>query len=347
MKICTSTQLLAATLLLAVALAPITGCNRAARRAKRESGTPVAQSKSAPVPQPKADEAAAAVARGNLLQQQGLDNIAITEFERAIAINPKIIAPYIGIAQIQQKKGNFVEAQKKFEAAANIDPRNFDAQYGNALMLQLTGKVAESVRAYLRAMDIKKDDFDANLNLATAYLQLKEPDQALPYAKTAVRLRGDSGPARVNLGAIYSALQQHDLAVIEFQQAAELMELSPELLLNLAVELGHVGRTEEMLNTLDTLIKTKPSPEAYERRASAQFRQNRLDDSLASFRKALELDDNYFPALNGVGVCLLNKWLQSSKQDLDSHEEAIRVLKRSLQIERRQQAVIDLVNRYQ
>jgi tetratricopeptide (TPR) repeat protein len=339
-------RLLTASLAIAIALPVVSGCNRAAKR-KKDTGTPIAQSKPAPVTQPKRDEAQAAVNRANLLKEQGLGDLALAEFQRALGINNKIVPAWIGVADIYKDKGDYVEAQKNYATASEIDPRSFKAQYGNALMLQLSGKIADSVRAYLRALDINKDDFDANLNLATAYLQLKEPDQALPYAKNAVRIKGDSGPARVNLGAIYSALNQHALAIVEYQQAAELMELSPELLLNLAVELGNVGQTDQMLNTLEQLIKIKPSPEAYERRASAEFRQNRLDDSLASFRKALDMDNAYYPALNGVGVCLLNKWLISSKTDLDSHEEAIRSLKRSLQIERRQQAVIDLVNRYQ
>src|SRR5262249_21806665 len=161
----------------------------------------------------------------------------------------------------------------------------------------------------LRALSIKPEDFDANLNIATAYLQLGEPGPGLPYAQRAVRLRGNSGPARVNLGAIYAALGDHESAVVEYQQAAELMELTPELLLNLADSLGKSGRYVEMQNTLEQLIRSKPSAVAHERLASSLFRQQKYEEALVQFRKALAIDHDYYPALNGVGVCLLNKYL--------------------------------------
>lgn len=293
-----------------------------------------------------ANEAQEAVARAQVLASQGLDHIALAEFEKAIAINPRLTLAYIGIGQIHKKRGDLPKAEQAFGQAAEIEPSNFEAQYNHGLVLQLLNRVTEAVRAYLRALAIQPDSFDANLNLATAYLQLGEAGPALPYAQRAVGLRGDSGPARVNLGAIYAALGNHEAAVIEYQQAAELMELTPELLLNLADSLGKVGRYAEMQNTLEQLIKSKPSAPAYERLASALFRQQKYDDALAAFRKALEYDENYYPALNGVGVSLLNRYLLSDKKDLDARSEALKALRRSLQIEPRQPAVVDLVTRY-
>jgi tetratricopeptide (TPR) repeat protein len=312
--------------------------DKAAQR--REAATKAA---AAPTP---ATEASQALARGQILASQGLDQVALSEFERAIAINPRLTPAYLGIGQIQKKQGNLPKAEAAYGKAAEIEPSNFDAQYNHGLVLQLLNRVSEAVRAYLKALQIKPNDFDANLNLATAYLQLGEPGPGLTYAQRAVRLRGDSGPARVNLGAIYAALNDHDNAVIEYQQAAELMELSPELLLNLGDSLGKTGRYAEMQNTLEQLIKTKPSATAYERLASALFRQQRYDEALAMFQKALDVDRAYYPALNGVGVCLLNRYLLSEKKDVEARDQALKALRKSLQIERRQPAVVDLLTRY-
>ena len=291
-------------------------------------------------------DANAAIARAHLLESQGLDSVALAEFEKAISINPKMTTAYLGIGQIQKKRGNLDKAEEAYHAAVQVEPTNFDAQYNHGLVLQLLNRVAEAVRSYLRALSIKPDDFDSNLNIATAYLQLGEAGPGLSYAQRAVRINGKSGPARVNLGAIYSALGDYDHAVVEFQQAAELMDLSPELLLNLADALGKTGRYAEMQNTLEQLIRTKPSATAYERLASALFRQQKYDEALTQFRMALKLDPDYYPALNGVGVSMLNKYLLSEKRDLDAREEALKALRRSLQVEHHQPAVVDLLNRY-
>jgi tetratricopeptide (TPR) repeat protein len=320
--------------LLLVAGMALPGC-RAARRTAEE--------------RPRLDvlrESEQAVARAELLNAQGLDMVALAEFERAIAINPRITNAYMGIAEIHQRQGNYGPAEVHYRRAAELEPGNFDAHYGQGLMLQLLERVTEAVRAYLRALQLRPTDFDANLNLATAYLQLGEPAAGLVYAQRAVNLQPNSGPARVNLGAIYAALGDHESAVIEYQQAAELIDLTPELLLNLANSLGHVERYAEMQNTIEQLISIAPTAIAYERLASALFRQGRFDEALTEFRRALEYDADHYPAWNGVGVTLLNRYLLSGKQDIESRNEALRALRRSLQIERRQPIVLDLVSRY-
>jgi tetratricopeptide (TPR) repeat protein len=291
-------------------------------------------------------EAQHAMARAELLHEQGLDMVALAEFERAIAINPELTTAYIGMAEIHQRHGNYEQAESSFRRAAEVEPTNFQAHYGQGLMLQLLNRIADAVRAYLRALQLRPTDFDANLNLATAYLQLDEASAGLVYAQRAVSLEPDNGPARVNLGAIYAALGDHESAVIEYQQAAELVDLGPELLLNLASSLGHTGRFAEMQNTLEQLIAIEPSAIAYERLAAANFRQGAFDEALANFRTALDYDPNHYPALNGIGVTLLNRWLLSGKEDLESRNEALRALRRSLQIQRRQPMVLDLVSRY-
>ena len=143
-----------------------------------------------------------------------------------------------------------------------------------------------------------------------------------------------------------SALNDYDAAVVEYQQAAELMELSPQLLLNLADALGKTGRYAEMQNTLEQLLQMSQTPVAYERLATSLFKQRDYDAALQNFRRSLELDPNYYPSLNGVGVSMLNRYLASEKQDVEALREGLAALRRSIQIERRQPAVVELIARY-
>ncbi len=237
------------------------------------------------------------------------------EFERAIEINPRLTNAYLGAGDIYREQGDYTTAETRYAAAAQLEPANFRAQYSHGLSLQLLNRLSDAIKAYLRALQIRPDDFNANLNVATAYLQLGEPQQARRFAQRAVQLNGSDAAARTNLGAIYSALGEHENAVLEYQQAAELTTLSAPLLLNLANSLGRTGRFEEMINTLNQLVATEPSAAAYERLGMGQFRLRRYDEALSSYRKALELDPDYFPALNGVGVCLLNQWEWSGQRD--------------------------------
>jgi len=286
------------------------------------------------------------LAKAFSLQQQGQYEMALNEFERAIEVNPRLTVAYMGAGDIYRQRGDYDSAQKRYGKAADIEPRNFNANYMNGLMLQLLNRLGESVRAYLQALTVKPDDFNANLNLATAYLQLNEPLEGLPYGQRAVQLNSRDAAARTNLGAIFGALNRHEEAVVEYQQAAELAELTAPLLLNLSESLGKIQRYGEMVNTLGQLVKTEPTAIAYERLGFGQFRLRQYPDALASFRKALEIDPNHFPALNGVGVCLLNQWKFSNEVDEAAKSQAIQALRRSVQIEPQQPKILELLGRY-
>ncbi len=281
----------------------------------------------------------------NLLTEGRLEE-AIAYFEQAIAVNPTLVTAHIGLADAQRERGDYQSAATGYQRAAEIEPGNFDAQYRHGLMLQLLDRLTEAVRAYLRALAIRPTDFDANMNLATTYLQLDEPRQSLPYARRAVQIDRKSGPARVNLGAVYAAMGRHNEAVLEFQAAAELMDLTPPLLLNLADSLGKAGRYQEMVNTLERLQRMEASAAAHERMGFAQFKLGDYTGAMRSFRKALEIDPDYYPALNGVGVCELNRYLLSDRQDVQARTEAIRALRRSVQINRDQPRIVELISRY-
>lgn len=291
-------------------------------------------------------EAQNAAANAARLRSEGVTNEALAEFERAIEINPELTIAYVGAAELYTEQGLYGEAEQKYRRATELEPANFDAQYGHGLVLQLLNRITESVRAYLRALALRPDDFDANLNVATAYMQLDEPRQARPYAERAVRLNPEDGNARVNLGAVYGALEMHDAAVVEYQQAAELIALGPELLLNLADSLGKTGRYPEMASTLSQLVRIDPSAVAHERLGSALFKLKRYDEALASFREATGVDPAHYPAWNGVGVCLLNRYLWSERQDAAARTGALDALRRSLQIKPNQSRIIELVRRY-
>jgi tetratricopeptide (TPR) repeat protein len=293
-----------------------------------------------------ASAASSALAKAQALQLQGKTDDALNEFERAIENNPRLTLAYMGAGDIYRQRGDYDEAQKRYGKAADIEPRNFGANYMNGLMLQLLNRLSESVRAYLQALAVRPDDFNSNLNLATAYLQLGEPAEGLPYGQRAVQLNGKDAAARTNLGAIFAAMNRHEEAVVEYQQAAELAELSAPLLLNLAESLGKTQRYGEMVNTLEQLVKTEPTAVAFERLGFGQFRLRNYTEALAAFRKALEIDPNHYPALNGVGVCLLNQWKFSNETDGAAKAEAMQSLRRSVQLEPAQPRILELLGRY-
>lgn len=297
-------------------------------------------------PAPTRSTAEVYLIAGETAVRDGDTDRALAAFARAIEVNPRLTSAHMGIADIYRTRGDYSRAEESYGNAARIQPRNFDAQYYHGLMLHLLERVTDAIQAYLRALAVKPDDFKANLNLATAYYQLDENNLALPYARRAVELMPRDGPARFNLGAVYAAMGDHRGAVQEYQQAAELMELTPALLMNLAESLGKLDRFEEMVNALEQVNRAQPSAASWERLGFARFKMGKYDDARAAFDSALAIDADYFPALNGKGVCLLNAWIWSGRADNKAREDGLSALRRSLQLNRDQPQIIDLLSRY-
>lgn len=272
---------------------------------------------------------------------------ALEAFGRAIEVNPTLTAAHMGMADLYRMDGDFSKAEVGYRDAARTEPRNFDAQYFHGLMLHVLNRVSDAIQAYLRALSVRPDDFNANLNVGAAYYQLAEYGQALPFALKATRLESRNGAARFSLGAIYAGLGRHQEAIGEYEQALDNnAELPAKLLLNLSASYGALQRFAEMRNTLERLIKIEPSPAAFERLGFARFRLEDMPQAIAAYSEALKLDKDYFPALNGLGVCELNTYLWSDRTDSGARERALTSLRRSLQITRNQPRVEELLRRY-
>lgn len=320
-------------------LGVLPGCFGGGDKAPQETGE-------ARTERPSAADTQAMVVEAELAADEQDYERAIELLTKAIERNPTLTVAHLSLGDVYMQTGEIDKAEAKFATAARQEPRNFDAQYKHGLALQMLDRFSDAVRAYLRALSINPNDFDANLNIATAYMALGEAAQALVYADRAVQIDPDNGAAHANLGSVHSAMDQHAEAVREYESAAELMDLSPQLLMNMAVSQGKINRYVEMRNTLLALLDLAPDAPAYERLGFANFRLRQYAEAELAFRKSIETDGSYYPALNGLAVCLLQNWLWSDQQDNALHREALDLLRRSLRINRDQPRIVDLLARY-
>lgn len=276
----------------------------------------------------------------------GRQDDAIRLLAMAIERNPTLTVVRVELGDLYSNVGDYSLAETQYAEAARVDPRNFDTQFKHGTVLQLLNRLSDSVRAYLRALAIRPDDFNANLNLATAYVQLNESTQAISYAEKATQVDPLNGVARANLAGIYSEVGRHEDAVKAYEAASELMPLSAKLLMNWADSLQHLQRYEEMANTLRAAIAISPSAAAYERLGFAEFKLRQYAGAEESFGKAVEADRSHYPALNGLAVCLLNKYLASERKDTEALSKAIELMRESLRMNKNQPRIVDLLSRY-
>lgn len=316
----------------------VPGCKSANQGQRGQSGAV------SPVPGTNADQGHLLTAEDAL--SRGDRQRALEEFTRAISVNPTLADAHMGVGDIYRMEGDYNRAEVSYRRAAELAPQSFDAQYYHGLMLHLLDRVTDAINAYLRALSVSPQDFQANLNISAAYYQLGESMQSLVFGERAVKLQPQSGPARVNLAAVYADMGRHADAVTEYQQAFELIEPTPKLVLGYAESLKSLERFGEMRSTLEQLVRTAPSASSYERLGYSLFKLEQYDEALAAFNKSLAMDGEHFPALNGLGVCELNRWYWSDRRDMPARDRGLQALRRSLAINPNQAAIEELLSRY-
>ena len=309
----------------------LTACKtRTLEQIRGEQPVPMAPSGGGPSkPNPKET---ATLTRARSRMDRGDYDAALALFQEVLRDNPKLPDAWVGVGDVQSNLQQWEQAESAYANAVGLDNQNFDAHFGRGKALQVLNRLLDAIRSYHRALLIKPDDFDANLNMATAYLQLDQADSAITYAEKAVKLRPDSGPARINLGVAYERAKRPGDAVTQYEMAAELMEPTPQLLMNLLNAYAQGKRYREAVNAANLLVRISPTAGSWERLGWAYFRLGDYSRSLESYRESVRVDGRHWPAWNGVGVNLLNEWLQGQKQDQALVEQARAAFRKSLQI---------------
>lgn len=200
---------------------------------------------------------------------------------------------------------------------------------------------------------------DAHLNLSSALWNAGRFEEALEAGRTAVAQRPDSAFAHSNLGLSLTALDRFEEAETAFGRALEIdprhrnshqnlaqlrsrqgrydeaaehhrraIEIDPDYALGwagLANAHSLAGRHEEAAEAAGkSLSADAQSPNAailHHIRAEALRRQQRHDEALALYRKALEIDSRLAQASAGMGVALF---------ELERYGEAIASMERAL-----------------
>lgn len=317
------------------------GCQSIMREsAQRDRPAPVVRSTEATADQQQQID----TARSQI--EAGEYESALTIFQDILAENPMVTTAYLGVGDIHLAQNDYDSAEAAFGRAARIEPRNFDAQFGHGLALQMLERFVDAVRAYHRALTIQPENPRANLNLATTFLQMDDAESALTFAEKAVRLDPNSGSAHANLGAVYENLDRNAEAIDAYILALEMMEASPEIMMNLVTVLAREKRYQEAANTAETLVKIQPTANAYERLGWARFRLRDNDGSIEAYRAAVEIDPSHWPSWNGIGVIALNRWLISERSNEQAQSQARGAFRQSLRINNDQPKVVSLMSAY-
>jgi len=259
---------------------------------------------------------------GELESQRGELAAAITEFRRALELDPRLPGARFGLASSLRRSGQYPAAVAAFEELSQIDSGYPGLALERGLLFEATGQAERAVEFYQRALTETPDDPDLMLRLGAAQVAAGEMEDAEATLAQVQRALPASGEAEHFVGRIDFARGNFPQAVSHFERAIQLDQNRPEFYLYAAwgaLETGNLGRALERVE--DTLERDATMGDAYWIRGTVELRTGAARDALADFQRTRELRPTRIEAVAGMGDCY--DQLRQVPQAITAYTEAV------------------------
>jgi adenylate cyclase len=128
---------------------------------------------------------------------------------------------------------------------------------------------------------------------------------AYKYAQKALELNDTLDSAHLVIGGVYFLQGQHEKAIAQTERAIALNPNGAGNYIGMAAQVGSLGRWDESVELAKKAIRLHPFAPVffYHYLGRAYFMTRQLDESIATFKKALDVSPNFLPAHAFLAAC--------------------------------------------
>lgn len=240
---------------------------------------------------------------GDIFLKQDNLEAAISNYQQAIAIDPKSAKAHWQLAQSLQQL-----SLSHQQDALDIEPSLIEvsAHFELGLNYSSQGKSNWAIRAYQRAIRLKPDWADAYCNLGNVLSSVGRIDEAIKNFKKAIALNPNLIEAYSNLG---NALVKKGEIAEGINYHYKGIQLKPdwaELHYNLGDALIKINRIDETFTALQEAIRLKPQlAEAQHLLAKVLVIQGKIADAIPHFQMAIQLKPDWAEVYHNFGKALV------------------------------------------
>jgi len=219
---------------------------------------------------------------------------------------PGMVAAHNNLGVTLRLAGDDAAAAAAFRRAIEIAPDYATAHANLGLTLRARGELADAVAAFRRAAALDPGNAELQSHLGSAYGALNRYDLAVAHLRRATELRPNFPTAYANLGMALTELNRWDEAIAAYERAAALDPDDASIRVNLAFARDDPAGIAEAEAQCRRLIAAHSNlPEAHNALGLVLQKQNRLGESLESYRRATALKPDFLPAVINESLVLL------------------------------------------
>jgi Flp pilus assembly protein TadD len=247
------------------------------------------------------------------------------EYERAIALDPKMPEAYLNLGILLLDKQEYAAAVAPLRKAVDLLPAQSRPRYLLAVAQDRSGDQAAAAQSFETVLHLDPNNATAIHYLGDAALRDNKPAEAETKFRRFVEIQPDAPEARKGLAESLDA-QKKPEAAAAYRDYLALMPEDSRARVRLIHLLIEQQQNDAALAELDRADAGKPpSLDSLKLRADIQIAQKNLDDAIATLQRAIAIAPNDAQLLGGLGRIYMQK------RDFPSAEKE---LKAALQIDR-------------
>jgi Flp pilus assembly protein TadD len=243
---------------------------------------------------------------GVFLQHEGRMAEARQAFETALRLHPTLAPTHNNLGVLAYEEGRFDDAARHYRDAIRLDPRDPDARRNLAIVLSRLGG-GDGPPAAGDPASIDGAGAEALDRQGRMALEQGRPADAIARYEALRRLRPDTADVRLKLGTAYEAAGRLADATAEYREGMRLDPKSASAMDSLGYVLVRQRKFAEAVPLLTEAVRLRPDlAPSYATLAGALMEVGRLDDSIATYQRALSFPENAASAdvHNNYGIAL-------------------------------------------
>jgi tetratricopeptide (TPR) repeat protein len=228
---------------------------------------------------------------GLVAHSAGHLDAAIGHLEDATA-HPRAPSPWhANLAEMLRQRGRLADAERAARKAIALDANYPGALNNLGIVLQEVGKFAESRTVLDRLVALQPNNPEARNNLGNTLKLLGDLKSAQAHWARALELRPNYAEVYSNMSLLFTEQAQYGLAIDSALRAIRINPRLADAYINLATTETARLRYADALRHADALLAFAPNNVlGLAARATSLTHLDRLDEALASARRAVQLD---------------------------------------------------------
>jgi TolB-like protein/DNA-binding winged helix-turn-helix (wHTH) protein/Tfp pilus assembly protein PilF len=174
--------------------------------------------------------------------------------QKALELDPNLAEARVLLAEIEQRKWRWAEAEVDYRRALELDPNNAAAHAGFALWLLCQGRTEEALISARRGRELDPLSISGGA-VAWFLFQSHRYAEAIQESRSALAVQPNDAGSLLTLGFALIANNQAQDAITALEKAASISNRSPAVLGVLVRAYAHAGRRSDALQLVAELKK--------------------------------------------------------------------------------------------